>query len=92
MTHILSNKLTSEQQHGLKPKRSCVKQLLEVPDNWPECLDANIPVDIIYLGFSTAFDTASHDGLVVKLQALDIRGTLLNWIQNCLAGVKCEVV
>ena len=46
----------------------------------------NIPVDVIYLDYSKAFDTVPHKRLVKKLESVGIRGSLLKWIEHFLMG------
>ena len=41
-------------------------QLLQSTHSWAESLDKNIPIDIIYLDLSHAFDMVSHDLLLVN--------------------------
>lgn len=82
----------SESQHGFVPGRSCVSQLLQVMDDWTSYLDAGIPVDTIYLDFQKAFDSVAHKRLLIALEALGIRGKLLNWIQGFLTDRQQRVV
>ena len=40
MTHMTDNAMFSKAQHGFRPGRSCVTQLLEVIESWTRILDA----------------------------------------------------
>ena len=40
--------------------------------------------DIVYLDISKAFDSVSHDVLLLKLQLMGISGTILNWFKAYL--------
>jgi len=43
-------------------------------------------VDVVYLGFSKAFDTVPHSILLEKLSAHGLDGCTLRWIKNWLNG------
>ncbi|KAK4819905.1 hypothetical protein QYF61_014640 [Mycteria americana] len=49
-------------------------------------------VDVVYLGFSKAFDMVSHSILLEKLAAHGLDGCSLRWIKNCLDGWAQRVV
>ena len=49
-------------------------------------------MDAILLDFSKAFDKVDHEGLILKLEHLGIRGPLLDWIRSFLIGRKQRVV
>ena len=44
------------------------------------------------IDISKAFDKVCQRGLVSKLEAIGVRGGLLNWFKNCLAGRRRAVV
>ena len=43
-------------------------------------------LDSIYLDFSKAFDTVSHNKLLMKLKSVGICGILLKWLSSYLKG------
>ena len=88
---ILLGKL-SDAQHGFVPGRSCTSQLLLAMEEWTKCLDEGVPLDICYLDFKKAFDSVAHERLLIALNALGIRGMLLDWIRGFLTGRKQRVV
>jgi len=49
-------------------------------------------VDVVYLDFSKAFDTAPHSILLEKLAARGLDGCILSWIKNWLNGRVQRVV
>ena len=56
MFYFDTNQLFFVQQHGFRPKMSCVTQLLHVMGQWTKFLDDGNDVDVIYLNFRKAFD------------------------------------
>ena len=92
MDYLLANRLLSKEQHGFMPGRSCVTQLRTAMEGWNTVLQDGIPIDVIYLDFTKAFDSAPHKCLLVKLQAHGITGKLLNWIKIFLSGRRQQVV
>ena len=54
--------------------------------------EINCTVTVIFFHVSEAFDKVWHRGLLRKLHAIGIRGTLLNRFKNCLAERKQAVV
>ena len=69
-----------------------LSQLLTALNYWTEFLEQGIPVDVIYLDFSKAFDSVSHERLLLKLKAYGIHGNILEWIKSFLSGKKQTVV
>ena len=92
MDYLLANRLLSKEQHGFMPGRSCVTQLLTAMEGWTTVLQDGIPIDVVYLDFTKAFDSVPHKRLLVKLQAHGITGKLLNWIKIFLSGRRQLVV
>ena len=78
MFYFDTNQLFFEQQHGFRPKMSCVTQLLHVMEQWTKFLDDGNDVDVIYLDFHKAFDQVPHQCLLSKMKAYGISGSVLN--------------
>ena len=79
-------------QHGFVPGRSCITQMLIAMDYWTKGFEQRIPIDVVYLDFSKAFDSVPHTRLLIKLQAYGICGDLYNWLCNYLTERKQQVV
>ena len=92
MTHMTDNAMFSKAQHGFRPGRSCVTQLLEVIESWTRILDAGGVVDAIYFDFAKAFDTVPRERLLLKCYAHGIQGCTLAWIRSFLTGRSQRVV
>ena len=55
----------------------CTTNLLEFLEKVMRNIDSNIPMDIRYLDFSKAFDKVSINKLIAKLEAMNIKGNIL---------------
>lgn len=86
--HIVSHferfDLFTSSQHGFRNSMSTETQLLECVNDWTNFLDNGEFVDVFYLDVSKAFDTVSHQKLLVKLTKYGIRDTLYKWIESFL--------
>ena len=73
VSHMMTNNLFCDEQHGFVPGRSCVTQLLCVMEMWTNSLNSREEIDCIYLDFQKAFDTVPHARLISKLNRHEIR-------------------
>ena len=69
VSHMMTNNLFCDEQHGFVPGRSCVTQLLCVMEMWTNSLNSREEIDCIYLDFQKAFDTVPYARLISKLKA-----------------------
>ena len=79
-TFSLHNGIIPHNQHGFLANRSMVTCLLTSLNQWTSYLDANDPIDVLYLDFEKAFNRVLHMRLLTKLEHLGIRGNPLKWI------------
>ncbi len=86
-----ANSLISTHQHGFVPGKSTTTQLVECLNYWHRSLDEGKVVDVIYLDFSKAFDTVSHQKLLEKLYSYGITGPILRWIEAFLTNRQQRV-
>lgn len=91
MEHLVSKKLLTENQFGFRKNKSCALQLLKCKNIWSKNLDVHNHMDAIYIDFSKAFDTVSHEKLIIKLKAYGIGNFCLNWIKAFLQN-RSQVV
>ena len=91
MDYFENNNLLSDSQHGFRPRRSCLTNLLEALDYITNKVDEGFPVDEIFLDFKKAFDKVSHERLLYKLANIGIKGSILLWISDFLHGRKQRV-
>ena len=90
--HLVNNSLLNKSQHGFMKHKSCVTNLLEFFEKITLESDNNIPMDIIYLDFSKAFDKVPKHRLIQKLKSHSIKGNVLSWINNWLTGRRQRVI
>ena len=87
-----ANQIKTPSQSGFTPKDSTVYQLLSICDEFCKSFNSEITTQAIFFDISTAFEKVWHRGLLQKLLAIRIRGTLLHWFDNYLAERKQAVV
>ena len=80
--------LIKSSQHGFRKGRSCTTNLLDFLEKVIKNVDQNIPMDIIYLDFSKAFDKVAINKLISKIVSMNIKGSILEWIKSWLRGRK----
>ncbi|GAB1597698.1 hypothetical protein Ahia01_000046400, partial [Argonauta hians] len=86
LTFLESNNLLTSTQHGFRPGKSCLTQLLEHYDWLLGQLLAKSDVDVIYLDFANAFDKVDHGVICHKLRDLGVTGKLGEWIYDFLTN------
>ena len=77
ITYLLENNLLSNCQFGFVSGRSVQLQLLSLLDQWTDILDSGHSIDVIYLDFKIAFDSAPHIRHLSKLHSYGFRDPLL---------------
>ena len=92
MTHLESNNILSDSQHGFRRQRSCETQLLGFVDEVSHEVAAGKQVDTIVLDFAKAFDKVDHALLTHKLKSYGINGNMLSWIEGFLDERQQAVV
>ena len=61
-------------------------------EKFAKYLDTGEPVDVTYLDFQKAIDKIPHMRLIAKLEEIEIKKKLLDWIRERLKGRKLRVV
>ncbi|KAK4828466.1 hypothetical protein QYF61_026691 [Mycteria americana] len=84
--HIHDNQVIRPTQHGFMKGRSCLTNLISFCDKVNCLVDEGKAVDVVYVGFSKAFDTISHSILLLqKLAAHGLDGRTLHWVKKMAA-------
>ena len=86
LNHLIDNNLLNESQHGFRPGRGTLSQLLKFYDSILTMLESGGNVDSIHLDFAKAFDKVDHQMLLQKLKYHNIGGKILNWITTFLTN------
>jgi len=81
ISRLVSKGLMNKHQHGFISKHSTKTNLLEFTHDWSLAFHGKLPVDVIYIDFSKAFDSVVHSNLIHKLQTFGINRLLLKWIK-----------
>ena len=90
--HLKSYKLIKDSQHGFIQGKSCLTNLLLFREKVTGFIDEGYPVDVLYLGFSKAFDKVPHERLLLKMRAHGIGIQIAEWVGEWLSGRKQRVV
>jgi len=80
--HLKDNQGIRPSQHGFMKGRSCLTNLISFYGQVTHLVDEGKAVDVVYLDFSKAFDTAPHSILLEKLAARGLDGCNLRWVKN----------
>ena len=86
ITYLKKYDLITAHQFGFLIKRSTCTQLLTVLHDWCDAINQRLAIDVIYIDFSKAFDTVSHEKLLAKLKSYGIAYELLSWLSSFLIG------
>ena len=85
--------LICEEQHGFSPQKSTTTNLLCYKDFISSSFDDNVQVHSIYTDFHKAFDTVSHELLLLKMsRQFGITGNELTWFCSYLSHRYQRVV
>ncbi|GAB0207477.1 mitochondrial enolase superfamily member 1 [Grus japonensis] len=89
--HVEEKKVIGSGQHGFTKGKSCLTNLIAFYD-MTYCVDEGRAVEVVYLDFSKAFDTVSHNILVSKLRKCGLDEWTVRWVENWLNGRAQRIV
>ena len=90
--HLNSFNVLIENQHGFRSQHSCVTQLNSLLEDLSYSMDHHQQTDVILLDFAKAFDSVSHQRLLVKLRHYGITNNICHWISTWLTQRSQKVV
>ena len=90
--HLIDNNILTSLQSGFMPGDSTVNQLTYLYNTICQALDQGKGVRAVFYDISKAFDRVRHVGLIHKLQAVGVFGSVLKWFKNYLSNRKQRVV
>ena len=84
--HLEDGNILSDAQHGFRPGRSCISQLLQHYSDVLSDLENGKTSDTIYLDFSKAFDSVDRHILGRQVKAAGITDDAGNWLFQFLSN------
>ncbi|PKU44210.1 rna-directed dna polymerase from mobile element jockey- hypothetical protein [Limosa lapponica baueri] len=90
--HIEDKEVIGSGQHGFTKGKSCLTNLIAFYDVITRRLDEGRAADVIYLDFSKAFDTVSHNIFTRKLRKCGLDEGAVRWIESWLCDRTQMVV
>ena len=90
--HFRDNSILTSLQSGFIPGYSTVNQLTYLYNAFSQAPDIGKEVHVVFCDISKAFDRVWHKGLLKKLEAAAISGTLLLWFRSYLSDRRQRVV
>ena len=90
--HFRENNIITSFQSGFTPGDSTVNQLTYLYKTFCQALDSGKEVRVVFCDIKKAFDRVWHAGLIHKLKAAGISGSLLKWFVSYLADRRQKVV
>ena len=90
--HLSANSAVYRHQHGFQKGLSCETQLISIIHEWASILNVHGQVDVIFLDFEKAFDSAPHERLLLKARFYGITGKLHYWLRDFLSSRRQRVV
>jgi len=81
---VEEKKVIRSSQRGFTKGKSCLTNLIAFYGAMTGWVDEGRAVDVVYLDFTKAFDTVSHNILLGKLRKYGLDEWLVGWTENWL--------
>jgi len=92
LKQVEEKKVIRSSQHGFTKGKLCLTNLIAFYDGMTGWVDEGRAVDVVYLDFSKAFNTVSHNILLGKLRKCGLDEWTVRWIEKWLNGRTQRVV
>jgi len=89
---VEEKKVIRSSQHGFTKGKSCLTNLIAFYNDVSGWVDEGRSMDVVYLYFSKAFNTVSHNIPLGKLRRCGLDEWSVRWIENWLNGRAQRVV
>jgi len=89
---VEEKKVIRSSQHGFTKGKSYLTNPISLYDTMTGWVDEGRTMDVVYLDFSKAFDTFSHNILLGKLRNCGLDEWSVGWIENSLNGRTQRIV
>ena len=90
--HLHDNNVLTSLQSRFIPGDSTVNQLAYLYNAFCQALGTGKEVRVVFCDISKAFDRVWREGLLLKLEAAGITGSLLTWFRSYLTNRKRRIV
>ena len=80
--HVVTQNLLDNRKWAYRRGKSTEQLLIHLTERWREAAERKLFVGIMFVDFTTAFDTVSHNILQQKLNHLGIRRDIWLWLKN----------
>lgn len=92
MSHLINNKILSDNQYGFRQGFSTVDAITTVLDDVGVGINNGKITLATFIDFSKAFDTLDHNILLTRLAELNLHSTSLAWFSSYLSNRKQTVI
>ena len=83
-THLETNSLLANEQHGFRKAHSTVHSIAQLTNYIYRDLDEKSPTLAVFIDFKKAFDCVQHPVLLKKLEAMNLDVLGIDWIKDYL--------
>ena len=90
--HLHDNGVLTPLQSGFIPGDSTTNQLTFLYNTFCQALDSGKEIRVVFCDVSKAFDRVWNKGLLCKLRAAGISGSLLSWFESYLSERRQRVI
>ena len=90
--HFHDNSILTQLQSGFIPGDSTTNQLTVLYNSFCQALDSGKEVRVVFCDIRKASDRVWHKGLLCKLKAAGISGSLLSWLSSHLSNRRQRVI